>query len=244
MKTDDSMREVRPEDLRAARRMYIITSWKGRRYIRKWPKARGQPKSDGSRAWMDQFGCLGFLTKAPDPRLYDQSKKLALGTGFLPRDVIAAAANGHMFFSATGIKITTPTADVYRSTGQVFTANTENTLTPNSIYWDTNQFWDSVTNPTRLTCKSAGLYFLNTIIEWEAKAGDWAYFGRYRINGVDQVPMVCRGVAGGGGAVQMPMIWYFEQGDYVEVRAYYNPTSRNTYLRHFQIVGITPETIV
>jgi len=244
VKTDDSMREVRPEDLRAARRMYIITSWKGRRYIRKWPKARGQPKSDGSRAWMDQFGCLGFLTKAPDPRLYDLSKRLANGTGFLPRDVIAAAANGHMFFSATGIKITTPTADVYRSTGQIFTPNTVNKLTPNSVYWDTNQFWNSVTNPTRLTCKSSGLYFIHWGVEYEAKAGEWAYFTQLVLNGVDQAAEVGRGVAGGGGYSSGQLLWYFEQGDYMELKSYYNPTSRNTYLRHFQIVGITPETIV
>jgi len=243
VKTDDQMREVRPEDLRAARRVYQIKTWKGRRYIAKWPKARGLPTAEGSRAWMDQFGCLGFLTKAPDPRLFDMSKRLAAGTGFLPRDVMAAAANGHMFFSQAGIKITTPTAAVYRTTGQIFTPNTLNVLTPNSIYWDNNQFWDSVTNPTRLTCKASGLYLINYNVSYEPKAAAPATITQLQVNGVAVYDHTGVGVAGGPTESTGTLIWYFEKNDYVQLFSYYNPTSRNTYLRHFQIVGITPETV-
>jgi len=238
------MREVRPEDLRAARRVYQIKTWKGRRYIAKWPKARGLPTAEGSRAWMDQFGCLGFLTKTPDPRLFDMSKRLANGTGFLPRDVMAAAANGHMFFSQAGIKVTTPTVSVYRSTAQVFTPNTVNKLTPNSVQWDNNQFWNSVTNPTRLTCKSSGLYLCLFNVMFEAKAGEWAYIGQMLVNNVIQWEQTYRGVAGGPGQAAGAFIWYFEKNDYIEVATYYNPTSRGTTLKQFQLVGITPETVV
>jgi len=237
------MREVRPEDLRKARRIYIITSWKGRRYIRKWPKARGQPSSDGSRAWMDQFGCLGFLSKMPIAPVHDMSKRLALGTGFLPRDVIAAAANGHMFFSHTGVKILTPTVSAYRSTGQVFTANTVNVLTPNDTHWDNNQFWNSVTNPTRLTCKTSGLYLINALVGYEAKAAAPAVIVELRVNGVTIYSHTGVGVAGGPTEQPAMLIWYFEQNDYLEIASYYNPTSRNTYLRYLQLVGITPEAV-
>jgi len=192
---------------------------------------------------MDQFGCLGFLSKIPIAPLFDQSRALAAGTGFYPRDVIAAAANGHMFFSQTGIKITTPTVSAKRTTGQVFTAGTVNTLTPNAVDWDNNQFWDSVTHPTRLTCKSSGLYLVAWHVEYEAKSTVPFTVIYLLVNGVEVTHKVQVGGAGAGLDNTDAMLWYFEEGDYCEMQSYYSPTSRNTYLRRFQLVGITPEAV-
>jgi len=241
VKTDDSERPVTPEDLLKSRRLYQIKSWKGRLYISKWPKKRGLIKSDVQQAWSDQFGCLGFFTKVPEPHVFDQAVKAARGTGWYARDVLAAAANGHLFWHEGVLKITTPTASVYRSTGQVFTPNTVNALTPNNVDWDNNQFWDGVTNPTHLTCKAAGLYYVDWVVEYESKAQAPATVTYIFVNGVQIDSRIIIGAAGVGLNNSGSLLWYFAQNDYLELKSYYNPTSRNTYMRRLQLVGITPE---
>jgi len=240
---DDQLRPVQPEDLRAARRLYQIKTWKGKRYAARWPSGRPTPPNDRVKAWMDQFGCLGFFSKIPQPRVYDAAHKAALGTGWYQRDVLAAAANGHLFFSPRSIKITTPTVSAYRSTGQVFTANTMNVLTPNNVHWDNNNFWSSVTNPTRLTVRSSGLYLINWHVNYEQKTTAPATIVELRVNGAVINDAIQVGGANAALDNTGAMLWYFEDADYLEVASYYNPTSRNTTLKYLQLVGITPEVV-
>ncbi len=239
----ESDRQVQPEDLRAARRFYQIKTWKGQRYISKWPRKRGLPPSDKARAWMDQFGCLGFFTKIPEPRVFDQAVKMAKGTGWYARDVLAAAANGHLFFDQGSIKITTPTVSVKRTAGQVFTPNTINVLTPNAIEWDNNNFWNAVTNPTRLTVRSSGLYLIAWNILYEAKTTIPATIAELKVNGLIINDAIQTGAASTALNNVGCMIWYFRDNDYLEMFSYYNPTSRATQLMHLQLVGITPEVV-
>jgi len=238
-----SERPVQPEDIRAARRFYQIKHWKGQRYVAKWPGKRKLPPSDKARAWMDQFGCLGFFTKIPDARVFDPAKNMAKGTGWLPRDVLAAAANGHLFFDEGSIKITTPTVSVKRTSGQVFTPNTMNVLTPNAIEWDNNNFWNAVTNPTRLTVRSSGLYLIAWNITYEAKTQAPATIAELKVNGVIINDNIECGVASTALNNMGALLWYFQDNDYLEMFSYYNPTSRNTTLSHLQLVGITPEVV-
>jgi len=192
---------------------------------------------------MDQFGCLGFLSKIPIAPLFDQSKALATGTGFYPRDVIAAAANGHMFFSQTGIKITTPTASVKRSTAQTVTVGVQTKLTPNTVEWDNNQFWDSVTNPRRLTCKASGLYLLLGELRYSAGTAGACQIA-FIVNGateiaLDQLTLPASQIT----VLSLSRIWYFEEGDYVEIQGYYSAGTHTIKIDFFAIVGITPEAV-
>jgi len=192
---------------------------------------------------MDQFGCLGFLSKIPEPRVFDAAVKAARGTGFYPRDVLMTAANGHLFFTPKGIRINTPTVSVKRTAGQVFTPNTINVLTPNAIDWDNNNFWDSVTHPTRLTVRDSGLYLIAWHINYEAKTQAPATIAELKVNGVVINDAIQVGLASTALDNTGMMLWYFEDNDYLEIFSYYNPTSRNTTLKYLQLVGITPESV-
>lgn len=237
------LRPVTPEDVRAARRVYQIKSWKGKLYASRWRSKDGPPQTNVKQAWVDQFGCLGFFSKMPIPHLRNMAVPMAKGTGWYERDVYAAAANGHLFFSPGSIKITTPTVSVYRSTGQVLAPNVMNVLTPDHIDWDNNQFWDAITHPTRLTVRSSGLYYLSWHVDYESKAQAPATVSEIRVNGVVINDNTLIGAAGVGMSNFGSMLWYFQDNDYVELASYYNPTSRNTFLRRFQLVGITPEVV-
>lgn len=66
-----------------------------------------------------------------------------------------------------------PRAFVYRSaTHNVSTGGTANTITWDQLVYDTDGMWDS-TRPTRLTCRTAGIYLWTGWVLWPASAASY-----------------------------------------------------------------------
>jgi hypothetical protein len=63
-----------------------------------------------------------------------------------------------------------PAARVYHSTNQSIANNTGVALAFNTESFDTDTIHDTVTNNSRLTCKTAGKYLITGTIEWAANA--------------------------------------------------------------------------
>jgi hypothetical protein len=65
---------------------------------------------------------------------------------------------------------TQKSARVYHNTTQSLQHNVFTYLTFNSERWDNDAIHSTTTNPTRLTCKTAGLYLIGAYVAWQANA--------------------------------------------------------------------------
>lgn len=67
-----------------------------------------------------------------------------------------------------------PSCRVYNNADQSIATSTLQALTFNSERWDTDNIHDVATNPTRLTCRTAGKYLISGSVAWETTAGSGA----------------------------------------------------------------------
>jgi len=130
---------------------FQIKSYKGQPYASSWPRRRGHPKSDVQNAWIAWFSCQAYLSKIPHPNVFNTSTDIAKRTGWYYRDVLTAAAGGTLWKNPGEKKVTTPTVSLHRTSSQALTSGVALKLTPDVADWDTNQFWSSSLNPTRMT---------------------------------------------------------------------------------------------
>jgi len=226
-----------------ARGNYYITAWKGRPVAKKWPKKRSKPPGVTQQAWIDHFACMAWLTKQPDPKTFDLAKKLTAKTGWYYRDILTAGSVGKIYRKAGVPRITTPTASYSAANPQNVTINTNTAFTLDTKDWDNNVFWASSPNPTRLTCKAAGLYLVIYDTNWVATPSsvrqNWL-----RINGVtDRANTQNEASAVNGSKRSGSMLWYFNAGDYVECFGRSSASGNNCQVVQLCIVGITAETV-
>jgi hypothetical protein len=85
--------------------------------------------------------------------------------------------------AATDFLANPPKARVYHSTFQAITNTTLTALAFNTERYDTDTIHDTVTNNSRLTCKTAGTYHIQGTISWEAAAAGTYRLCRIRLNG-------------------------------------------------------------
>lgn len=142
------------------------------------------------------------------------------------------------------IRVTTPTASVWRTTPEALTNSISKNLTPDSVDWDTNFFWNPDLNPSRLTARVSGLYLLSASVRFSAVTGSQRIV-RFEVNGTP-LRMIAREAQ--SSAVQQDMniaqLWYLDATSYVECHVNANSNGVTAQLLAFQIVGITPEAIV
>jgi len=228
----------------ASRGNFQIKNWKGRVYVSKWPRKRGNQKTNLQQAWVNHFSCVAKLSRYPDPRTFDAATDYTKRTGWYYRDAIAAAAVGKLI-RYEGIKrITTPTAFVHRNVSEALTSGVAKVLTPNVPDWDNNQFWSLSINPQRLTIKATGLYMFGGRIQFSSKAGSTRR-GQILLNGTQQLAInrVWPGTAVASW-VELSSIWYFHEDDYITIDAYVETTAIDATLMGFWMVAITPEAIL
>lgn len=90
-----------------------------------------------------------------------------------------------------------PQARAYHSTNQSIANNTLTALALDSERWDTDTIHSNVTNNSRLTCKTAGLYQIAFCISFASGAGTFRQ-AQIRLNGATFITSSLVAVVGGG----------------------------------------------
>lgn len=115
-------------------------------------------------------------------------------------------------------------ARVFHSTSQSINSSSATAIAFNSERADTDTIHDNVTNNSRLTCKTAGVYHVSANVEWAANtAGTRELF--LQVNGATRVAdVIAHPVQGGNVTRQMiSAVYSLAVNDYVELIA--NQTS-------------------
>lgn len=113
-------------------------------------------------------------------------------------------------------------ARVYHNAHQAIPNSTSTILSYNSERYDTDAIHSPTVNNSRLTCKTAGKYVINTQIAWETIVG-----GRRNIvillNGATSIANEWRNaMVGGICRHQIATIYHLAVNDYVETRVYHD----------------------
>jgi hypothetical protein len=128
-------------------------------------------------------------------------------------------------------------ARVYNTTTQVAVNGSWTALQFNSERWDTDNIHSTSTNTNRLTCNTAGFYVISGSIAHAPNVGALGIFHSTAgaIAVLDTQPSV---------RATITTIWYFNVGEYVEMRVYNNSGSNQTipvyngYSQEFSMVRI------
>ena len=120
----------------------------------------------------------------------------------------------------TGVHGFNKSARVYHSVAQSIPHNTGIQLAFDSERWDTDAIHDPVTNNSRLTCKTAGVYFIAGHVDWASST-----VGRriliLCLNGVTYIARQEIGIGAGGYSFNnVATIYNLAVNDYVELRVY------------------------
>jgi len=219
-------------------------SWKGLVYVQSRDSHPASKQTPAQRAWVANFKQLACWSKYPDPYAFDRATQLAKNTNWYYRDVIESALSGKLIQGIGEVRITTPTARVSRSTAQNLTVGVPLILTPDTQIWDNNAFWHPVTNPTRLTVRSAGLYLVGMSVVFNGVSGTRINVA-LRHNG--SLVLSSQAVTISNSSIpvlETQTLYYFHADDYVEARALSDTAGRTAQLNQFWIVAITPETLI
>lgn len=123
-----------------------------------------------------------------------------------------------------------PACRVFHNAAQAVTATVETSLAFNSERYDTDTMHDTVTNNSRITIKTAGLYLITATVQFAADT-DYIYsYALIRWNGGTQ--LAYQGIGTLSTSAITPLIcvstvYKFAVNDYVEVRVGQNNTSGN-----------------
>lgn len=115
---------------------------------------------------------------------------------------------------------TVPEARVYHNGGQSLTTATPFILAFNNERFDTDTIHDTVTNNSRLTCRTAGKYYIFATAEFQANATGVRYLG-IKLNGSIYIA-IDRRTASGIAPIDITIstVYDLAVNDYVEIEAY------------------------
>lgn len=114
-----------------------------------------------------------------------------------------------------------PTCRVYNSANQSITNNTLTILAFNSERHDTDTMHDTVTNNSRITFNTAGVYVVTANLLWTAGADYTALFAELLVNGATSIGQAFLGTVADAGfspPLNLSTIYKFSVADYVQVR--------------------------
>lgn len=138
-----------------------------------------------------------------------------------------------------GVGGCTETCRVWRSASQTIPNDTDTVITFDTENWDTDNFHDNVTNPSRLTAPVTGYYLVSGVIRWAGNAVGLRQAAIYK-NGA----VIAFASTSGNAlevAVHISEIAYLAQGDYVELYGYQTSGGNlaaigiNSQSTHFEI---------
>jgi hypothetical protein len=120
-----------------------------------------------------------------------------------------------------------PACRVYHNANQSITDATETTVAFNSERYDTNTMHDTVTNNSRVTFNTAGVYVLTFCGLWPAAADYSLVYATFRLNGATVLDLDQRGTTAfsANHTMQLTTTYQFAAADYVEVRVYQDNTA-------------------
>lgn len=135
---------------------------------------------------------------------------------------LITAADWNNYLGASGsldflYSRTWPSCRVYHNTTQSFSDNISAALTFNSERFDTDIIHDAGT-PTRLTCKTAGKYFISGNITWASSPGNGAWLG-IRFGGTTYIAFVSNPSET---SVSISTLYDLDVDDYIELVALQN----------------------
>lgn len=123
-------------------------------------------------------------------------------------------------------------ARVYHNVSQSIPDDTLTALTFNSERYDTDTIHSTVTNPSRLTCKTAGKYLINFHGYWANNAVG-IRIGRFMLNGVTIANFYGDAANDPAGYTFLPTIYDLAVNDYVEIKVYQTSGAALDFLRGF-----------
>jgi len=222
----------------------VLSSYKSTIYVRARPKPVKKPLSPNRQAWVDNFKLIARLSKTPDPRAFNEATALAKGTNWYYRDVLETAMSGKLIRYEDEVRVTTPTARLERTATQAITLNTDTPIDMDGVVWDNNAFWDSGSNPSRITVRSPGLYLLGGNLYYQDTTASGHRLAFLRVNGSVQIANVSL-LVNANLTKQLDVIglYYFHANDYVELCARSSVNSVVVAL-NFWAVAITPEALL
>jgi len=242
-KVDASAEAFSRRDVIRARGLFQIKSWKGKPYVSAWPKRRGPNKTPLQQAWVNHFKCVARFLKAPPPRILDAATDFAAGTGWYYRDVMEVAAVAKLIRYNEEKPVTTPTCMLHRSTAQNQSGSTPYLLTPDSAEWDNNGFWNGSLNPSRISFKAPGLYFVGSETQFpNGSSGNPVPF--IRKNGTQTLTRSYTGASGSFQTFPLLTLYYFHANDYIEALVDISGSGHNFLLLNFFALAMTPEAIL
>lgn len=120
-----------------------------------------------------------------------------------------------------------PACRVYHNTTQSLADSTFTVLAFNSERFDTDGMHDTVTNNSRITAKTAGLYMVGFTFD-VAAAGDYsAVTASFLVNGTTSISWAAEypNTRSDNQRLVAQTLWKFAVNDYVEVRAFQDNTA-------------------
>lgn len=109
-------------------------------------------------------------------------------------------------------------ARVRRSTNQTIANATMTAVSFDTERWDTDAIWDS-SQPTRLTCKTAGVYVITGHVRWDNNTGGTYRLATIRLNGTTEIARQT-GVLSAYGEASVSTVYKLAVNDYVELCVY------------------------
>lgn len=233
-----------PQPRRRGRMPLEVSGYRGQIVVRAKKGPKGPKKSVLQQAWVNNFKCIATWSKWADSVAREQAEQLVPNSGWYWRDVIETALQGKLIRFNGGQRITTPTANVAALEMTLPLANTNYVITPDTVIWDNNYFYNPVINMTRLTVRSPGLYLFGMQTFWSVNATARRRI-QVRLNGTTSISELSAGEGTSGSGNRMTVgIYYFNQDDYIEAVVQAGVTNQKVVLNSFWIVAITPETLV
>ena len=134
---------------------------------------------------------------------------------------VAAASWANSIKAATDFLANPPACRVYHTANQSIPNSTESTVAFNSERYDTDSMHSTVTNNSRITITTAGLYAVSVSLQFGVDTDYTVAYAVLRVNGSTQIAYGGVGTWSAalvGPLVSVGTISKFAAGDYVEVR--------------------------
>lgn len=144
--------------------------------------------------------------------------------------------------SGTPITGNPPACRVYNNANQSINDNAETTVAFNSERYDTDGMHDTVTNNSRITFNTAGLYVVSFNGAFPGGADYSVIYAYVRLNGATDIVLDQRTPSTfvANLALLLFTTYKFAAGDYIEVRVYHDNTA-NTARNLLTVANFTPE---
>lgn len=114
-----------------------------------------------------------------------------------------------------------PTCRVYNTSAISLATGSYTTLTFNSERWDPTSMHSTVSNPSRITISTAGVYIIEGHVQFDTNTTSERIL-EFLVNGTNEIAFqrLASNGTGGSSIYSLVTVWKFAAADYVELRAY------------------------